>query len=105
MAEPSRRSSSSVWGRPGAVPVGAEYETGTVTLALVDCAALGITFRPNCVPIAVRVEDVAAARAELERRGVRFLGATMDTGVCHKAHLRDPAGNVIELHHRYAPRA
>jgi hypothetical protein len=26
-----------------------------------------------------------------------------DSGVCHGAGFRDPAGNPILLHHRYAP--
>jgi hypothetical protein len=27
-----------------------------------------------------------------------------DTGVCHMGFVRDPDGNVIILHRRYAPR-
>ncbi len=50
------------------------------------------------------VEDVAAARAELEGRGVVFAGDTFDTGVCHMAIFADPDGNALMLHHRYAPR-
>jgi len=46
---------------------------------------------------------VAAARAELEAKGVAFAGETLDTGVCHMAFLRDPDGNDLMLHHRYAP--
>jgi hypothetical protein len=34
---------------------------------------------------ALHVEDVAAARAELEAKGVGFNGETIDTGVCHMA--------------------
>lgn len=51
----------------------------------------------------LRVEDVAAARAELEAKGVEFLGETLDTGVCHMAFFRDPDGNELVLHKRYAP--
>ena len=51
------------------------------------------------------VDDVAAARAELEAKGVEFSGETLDTGVCHMAFFRDPDGNDLMLHHRYAPRA
>jgi class 3 adenylate cyclase len=50
------------------------------------------------------VDDVATARAELERRGVQFAGDTFDTGVCHMAFFQDPDGNALMLHHRYAPR-
>ena len=95
---------SVVWQRPGHEPVGAEYETGTVTLALMACEPLGIEFRPNAAPIALQVADVAAARAELESRGVAFRGETIDSGVCHQAIFEDPDGNVLDLHHRYAPR-
>ena len=51
------------------------------------------------------VDDVAAARAELEAKGVEFAGETLDSGVCHMAFFRDPDGNDLMLHHRYAPRA
>jgi predicted enzyme related to lactoylglutathione lyase len=95
---------SKMWQRPGKEPVGAEFETGTVTIALVACEPLGIAFQPNKVPIALQVEDVEAARAELESRGVSFNGDTIDSGVCHQALFEDPDGNALDLHHRYAPR-
>jgi predicted enzyme related to lactoylglutathione lyase len=95
---------SSVWQRPGHDPVGAEFETGTVTIALIACERLGIPFQPHKVPIALQVADVAAARAELESRGVKFNGEIMDSGVCHQAIFEDPDGNTLDLHHRYAPR-
>jgi predicted enzyme related to lactoylglutathione lyase len=95
---------STLWQRDGQEPVGAEYETGTVTLALIACERLGIEFQPNRVPIALRVDDVEAARAELEARGVSFKGETLDSGVCHQAIFEDPDGNSLDLHHRYAPR-
>jgi predicted enzyme related to lactoylglutathione lyase len=95
---------SSMWQRPGEEPLGAEFETGTVTIALIACERLGIPFQPNRVPIALRVEDVEAARAELESRGVAFNGDTIDSGVCHQALFEDPDGNALDIHHRYAPR-
>ena len=52
---------------------------------------------------ALHVEDVAAARAELEDKGVVFSGKTMDPGVCQMALFADPDGNDLMLHHRYAP--
>jgi predicted enzyme related to lactoylglutathione lyase len=96
---------SNVWQQPGKEPVGAEFETGTVTIALLPSERLGITFQANKVPIALQVADVAAARAALESRGVTFLADTIDSGVCHMAHFEDPDGNVLMVHHRYAPRA
>ena len=94
---------SSVWQRPGEEPLGAEFETGTVTIALIATERLGIEFQPNRVPIALRVDDVEAARAELESKGVSFKGDTIDSGVCHQALFEDPDGNSLDLHHRYAP--
>ena len=96
---------SSVWQRPGEEALGAEFETGTVTIALIACERMGIPFQPNKVPVALRVEDVEAARAELESRGVSFKGDTIDSGVCHQALFEDPDGNSLDLHHRYAPPA
>ncbi len=94
---------SSVWQRPGTEAVGAEFETGTVTLALLNCPGLGVPFSANAVPVALQVGDVAQARADLEAKGVTF-DDTIDSGVCHMAHFRDPDGNILMLHHRYAPR-
>jgi catechol 2,3-dioxygenase-like lactoylglutathione lyase family enzyme len=54
--------------------------------------------------LAMHVDDVAAARAELEAKGVEFLGETFDTGVCHMAFFSDPDGNDLMLHSRYKPR-
>lgn len=95
---------SAVWQRPGSDALGAEFETGTVTLALIAAEAIGIEPRPTVVPIALHVDDVAAARAELEAQGVEFKGETIDSGVCHMANFVDPDGNALMLHHRYAPR-
>jgi predicted enzyme related to lactoylglutathione lyase len=83
----------------------AEFETGTVTLSVVDPERMGIgSFQPNANHIALQVEDVAAARATLEERGIAFAGDTLDTTVCHMAIFADPDGNALMLHHRYAPR-
>jgi predicted enzyme related to lactoylglutathione lyase len=83
----------------------AEFETGTVTLSVLDPVGMGIgPFNRNTNHIALRVDDVHAARQELEGRGVQFMGDVFDTGVCHMAFFTDPDGNVFMLHHRYAPR-
>jgi predicted enzyme related to lactoylglutathione lyase len=87
--------------RWGDMPAG-EFETGTLTLALMQSDAFGIEFQPHTHPIALHVDDVAAARAELEADGVTFAADTMDSGVCHMAHFSDPDGNSLMLHHRYA---
>ena len=90
------------WGKEN--PMGIEFEPGTVTLALLANERLGLPFEPTKVPIALQVEDVHAARAELESRGVTFEGETIDSGVCHMAHFADPDGNALMFHHRYAPK-
>ena len=83
----------------------AEFETGTVTLSVVNPERMGIgDFRPNANHLALHVEDVEAARGELEAAGVTFQAPTMDSGVCHMAFFTDPDGNMLMLHHRYAPR-
>jgi predicted enzyme related to lactoylglutathione lyase len=96
---------SKMWQRSGEEPLGAEFETGTVTIALIATERLGVEFQPNKVPIALRVDDVEAARAKLESKGVSFNGDTIDSGVCHQALFEDPDGNSLDLHHRYAPSA
>ncbi|MEA2495988.1 MAG: hypothetical protein QOJ29_3899 [Thermoleophilaceae bacterium] len=82
----------------------AEFEPGDVTLSVYDPSKMGMEHTANGNPYALQVEDVAAARAELESRGVEFRGDTLDTGVCHMAFFQDPDGNPLMLHHRYAPR-
>ena len=93
-----------LWQKDGEDPLGAEFETGTVTIAVIAGERIGIPFQANSVPIALHVEDVEAARAELESKGVEFLGEIIDSGVCHMANFRDPDGNALLLHHRYAPK-
>ena len=83
---------------------GAEFETGNLTLGVIRSEDMGMTFAANTHPIAFHVDDIEASRAELEGRGVEFAADTMDTGVCYMAFFRDPAGNALMLHHRYAPR-
>jgi catechol 2,3-dioxygenase-like lactoylglutathione lyase family enzyme len=83
----------------------AEFETGTLTLAVMQSDAFGIEPRSNNHPIALRVDDVPAAQAELESRGVTFKGDLLDSGVCHQAFFEDPDGNTLAIHHRYAPPA
>ena len=85
------------------IPAG-EYETGSLTLQIMDAASVGQEFEPSGHPIALHVDDVEAARAELESQGVEFMGETIDSGVCHMAIFRDPDGNALMFHNRYAPR-
>jgi len=82
----------------------AEFETGNLTLNVINAEAMGLGHNPNRNHIALHGDDVAAARAALEGRGVTFTGDIFDTGVCHMAFFADPDGNALMLHHRYAPR-
>ncbi len=83
---------------------GQEFETGNLTIAVMQADAFGSTFAPSTHPLALRVEDIAAATATLEAKGVTFVAPAIDSGVCHMAFLQDPAGNALMLHQRYAPR-
>jgi catechol 2,3-dioxygenase-like lactoylglutathione lyase family enzyme len=82
---------------------GGEFETGNLTIQVLEAEAFGLEFSPSRNPIALHVEDIEAARAELESRGVTFSGE-IDSGVCHMAYFKDPDGNALMLHHRYAPK-
>jgi catechol 2,3-dioxygenase-like lactoylglutathione lyase family enzyme len=81
-----------------------EFTLGQVTLDVFNPASIGQPFAPSPAGIAIRVPDVAQARAELEAKGVQFDGEIIDTGVCHFAFFKDPDGNQLMLHRRYAPR-
>ena len=84
---------------------GCEFETGNLTLSIMEAAAIGREFERSGHPIAFRVDDVQAAREQLEAQGVEFFGDNIDSGVCHMAFFADPDGNALMFHHRYAPRS
>ena len=83
--------------------LGGEFETGSLTIQVVDAAKIGHEFEPSTGAIALHVDDVEAARKQLESRSVSFHGETLDSGVCYQAYFQDPDGNALILHHRYAP--
>jgi len=80
-----------------------EFRAGQVTLDIFNPTSQGQPFSPSVGGVALRVPDVAEARKALEAKSVEFDGETIDTGVCHMAFFRDPDGNVLMLHRRYAP--
>jgi catechol 2,3-dioxygenase-like lactoylglutathione lyase family enzyme len=88
------------WGK---MPAG-EFQAGNLTLAVMQSDAFGQEFRRGNTPIALQVDDVAAARSRLEEQGIGFAMDTIDSGVCHMAYFSDPDGNPLILHHRYAPK-
>jgi catechol 2,3-dioxygenase-like lactoylglutathione lyase family enzyme len=80
-----------------------EYEAGNVTLAVMTPRTHDYDF--TALPpstIALRVRDVAAAKAALEAAGLE-VGEMWDSGVCSGAAVTDAAGNRVLLHRRYAP--
>jgi predicted enzyme related to lactoylglutathione lyase len=87
--------------RWGEMP-GAEFQAGNLTIAIMDPTAFGQEFKPHSMPLALQVDDVPAARERLEAKGVEFVSELIDSGVCHQALFLDPAGNVLDIHHRYA---
>ena len=82
-----------------------EVWAGDTCFGIWEPERMGGTFAPqkNAHP-ALHVDDVEAARRELEAKGVEFIGETFDTGVCRMAFFNDPDGNDLMLHHRYSPR-
>jgi catechol 2,3-dioxygenase-like lactoylglutathione lyase family enzyme len=81
-----------------------EFWVGETCFGIYEPAMYGIEFVPQTTaPLALHVDDVAGARKELEAKGVVFGGETFDTGVCHMALFKDPEGNRLMLHRRYAP--
>ena len=81
-----------------------EVDAANVTLSFWEPEREDLPFVANEAGVALRVPDVPAARAELEAKGVEFVAETWDSGVCHFAAFRDPDGNVLILHRRYAAR-
>jgi catechol 2,3-dioxygenase-like lactoylglutathione lyase family enzyme len=80
-----------------------EYEVGNLTLAVMTPHTHDDEFVPlPPATIALRVRDVAAARAQLESAGLE-VAEMWDSGRCRGVGVIDPAGNRILLHHRYAP--
>jgi predicted enzyme related to lactoylglutathione lyase len=82
----------------------AEFQAGNLTLSVMNPAMMGVEHERSPNAIGLHVEDMDAARAELEQAGVSFKGDTLDTGVCQMAFFADPDENALMLHHRYAPR-
>ena len=83
-----------------------EFWIGETCFAIWEPERFGAEFQPQANSLALlHVDDVGAARTELEAKGVQFTGETFDTGVCHMAPFADPDGNQLTLHKRYAPYA
>jgi predicted lactoylglutathione lyase len=81
-----------------------EFEAKNVGLVLSTPEQKGGgDYRPE-FGVALRVADVGASMERLAGAGVEFeFPEPYDSGVCHLAFFKDPDGNVLMLHHRYAP--
>jgi catechol 2,3-dioxygenase-like lactoylglutathione lyase family enzyme len=80
-----------------------EFTLGQVTLDVFDPSSIGEAFAPSPAGIAIRVPDVVAARSELEAKGIEFDGEIVHTSVCDMTFFKDPDGNALILHRRFAP--
>jgi catechol 2,3-dioxygenase-like lactoylglutathione lyase family enzyme len=92
-----------VFGLPVSEVSDAEIETPNLTLSFWKPEENGEPFVPNENGIALRVADVHAAVDEARAAGAEVLGIE-DSGVCHMGFVKDPDGNVLILHRRYAPK-
>ena len=81
-----------------------EFEAENVGLVLSTPGQKGGgDYRPE-YGVAFRVADASQAMQRLSAGGVEFeFPEPYDSGVCHMAFFKDPDGNGLMLHHRYAP--
>lgn len=82
-----------------------EFETGSLTIAVIDWTAFGRENAASANPIVLAVEDVPEAKAQLEARGVEFASDVIDSGSCHQAYFTDPGGNSLGIHGFYGERS
>ncbi len=87
----------------GSMPA-TEFETGSLTIAVVDWTAFGRENSPNPNAIVLHVDDVRAAKEILEGRGVEFQTDVIDSGFCLQAYFADPSGNALGIHSFYGER-
>jgi catechol 2,3-dioxygenase-like lactoylglutathione lyase family enzyme len=81
-----------------------EFETDNVGLVLSTPEQKGGGEYTPEYGIALRVADVQESMDRLRNAGVEFeFSDPYDSGVCHMAFFKDPDGNGLMLHRRYAP--
>ncbi|MBK5233261.1 MAG: VOC family protein [Thermoleophilia bacterium] len=80
-----------------------EFWVEDTCFSIWEPSSAGMEFSPSKMShLSLHVDDIDAAKAELQAKGVEFHGDNFDTGVCHMALFSDPDGNGLMLHHRYA---
>jgi catechol 2,3-dioxygenase-like lactoylglutathione lyase family enzyme len=83
-----------------------EFETGNVGFLLSTPEQKGGGEYAPEYSVALRVPDVGEAMERLGERGIEFeFPEVFDSSVCHMAFFKDPDGNSLILHRRYAPYA
>ena len=87
----------------GSMPA-TEFETGSLTIAVVDWTGFGRENSPNPNAIVLHVDDVREAKETLEGRGVEFQTDVIDSGFCLQAYFADPSGNALGIHSFYGER-
>ena len=81
-----------------------EFWVGNTCFGIYEPTTFGLEFAPQTTAhLALHVEDMAAARAELESKGSSSTGTRSTRGSATWRFFRDPDGNALMLHHRYAP--
>lgn len=72
------------------------FSAGDGQVHLVDAPMAGVGIDPTGPHFCLGVEDLEAAVAELDRRGIPYLRATQPVDVV-QVWITDPAGNTVEL--------
>ncbi|MBA3960768.1 MAG: VOC family protein [Chthoniobacterales bacterium] len=74
-----------------------EYDLGSTTLALVPASD---DWKPaaNGIGVALEMENLDEAVAELKKAGVEFFWEVFESPVCRMALVLDPDGNRIGIH-------
>ena len=81
-----------------------EFETSNVALLLSTPEQKGGGEYAPELSVALRVADVAESMEHLAEKDIAFeFPEAYDSGVCHMAFFKDPDGNALMLHRRYAP--
>lgn len=79
-----------------------EFETGNLTIAIMDPTAFGMPFQnAGGSSVVLQVDDFDTAKAELEAAGVEFVTDKIESPVCYQAYFKDPDGNVLGIHRRF----
>ena len=81
-----------------------EFRCGQVTLDIFEPSSIGQPFASSPAGLALRVSDVDAGQGRARGEGSGVRRRDVDTSVCHMAFFKDPDGNALMLHRRFAPR-